>query len=115
MEIDLDKNGNLKDGLPLKGMNIGFATEALLKDLQKKDVEKARQVKDSREGARMVVVATLKKLIEKSPLASSFVRFAAIIDPATLSLESMRKPILKWFKLLLKSLLNLNINHCYPM
>ena len=42
MEIDLDKNGNLKDGLPLKGMNIGFATEALLKDLQKKDVEKAR-------------------------------------------------------------------------
>ena len=115
MEIDLDKNGNLKDGLPLKRMNIGFATEALLKDLQKKDVKKARQVKDSREGTRLVVVPTLKKLIEKSPLASSFVRFVAIFDPATLSPESMRKPILKWFKLLLKSLLNLNINHCYPM
>ena len=32
-EIDLDKDENL---LPLKDMNLGFATEALLKELQKK-------------------------------------------------------------------------------
>ena len=57
----------------------------------------------------MLVVATLKKLIEKSPLASLFVRYAAIIDPPTQSLESMIKPILKRFKSLLKLLLDLNI------
>ena len=33
LEIDLDKDENL---LPLKDMNNGFATEALLKELQKK-------------------------------------------------------------------------------
>ena len=65
MEIDLDKNGNLKDGLPLKGMNIGFATEALLKDLQKKDVEKARQVKDSREETHFEVIqVVVEKFVE---------------------------------------------------
>ena len=58
-EIDLDKDENL---LPLKDMNIGFATETLLKELQKKDVITAKQVKDFREKARMFVVATLKKL-----------------------------------------------------
>ena len=57
----------------------------------------------------MFVVPTLKKLIEKSPHASSFVRYAAIFDPATLSLESMTKPILKRFKSLLNLLLDLNI------
>ena len=57
----------------------------------------------------MFVVVTLKKLIEKSPLASSFVRYTAIFNPPTLSLESMRKPILKRFKSLLKLLLDLNI------
>ena len=36
-------------------------------------------------------------------------RYAAIFDPATLSLESMRKPILKRFKSLLKLLLDLTI------
>ena len=57
----------------------------------------------------MFVVATLKKLIEKSPLASLFVRYAAIFDPPTQSLESMIKPTLKRFKSLLKLLLDLNI------
>ena len=69
-EIGLDKDENL---LPLEDMNIGFATEALLKELQKKGVITEKQVKDFREEARMFVVATLKKLIEKSPLASLFV------------------------------------------
>ena len=105
-EIDLDKAENL---IPLKDMNLGFATEALLKELQKKDVITAKQAKDFREEARMFVVPTLKKLIEKSPHASSFVRYAAVFDPATLSLESMRKPILKRFKSLLNLLLDLNI------
>ena len=90
-EIDLDKAENL---IPLKDMNLGFATEALLKELQKKDVITANE-DNFREEARMFVVATLKKLTEKSLLACSFVRNAAIFDPATLSLESMRKPILK--------------------
>ena len=61
-EIDLDKYENL---LPLKDMNIGFANEEFLKELQKKDVITAKQLKDFREEARMFVVATLKKLIEK--------------------------------------------------
>ena len=61
-EIGLDKDENL---LPLEDMNIGFATEALLKELQKKGVITEKQVKDFREEARMFVVATLKKLIEK--------------------------------------------------
>ena len=73
-KIDLDKYEN---PLPLKDMNLGFATEALLKELQKKGVITARQVENFMEEARMFVVATLKKLIEKSPLASSFVRYAA--------------------------------------
>ena len=61
-EIDLDKYENL---LPLKDMNIAFANEEFLKELQKKDVITAKQLKDFREEARMFVVATLKKLIEK--------------------------------------------------
>ena len=89
-EIDLDKAENL---IPLKDMNLGFATEALLKELQKKDVITANE-DNFREEARMFVVATLKKLTEKSLLACSFVCNAAIFNPATLSLESMRKPIL---------------------
>ena len=67
----------MKNPLPLKDMNLGFATEALLKELQKKGVITARQVENFMEEARMFVVATLKKLIEKSPLASSFVCYAA--------------------------------------
>ena len=97
-EIDVDKDENL---LPLKDMNLGFTTEALLKELKKEEVIIANQVKDFREEARMFVVATLKKLMEKSPLASSFLHYTAVFDPATLSLESVRKPILKRFKLLL--------------
>ena len=50
-EIDLDKDEDL---LPLKDISIGFATEALLKELQKKDVITAKQVKDFREQARML-------------------------------------------------------------
>ena len=61
------------------------------------------------EEARTFFVATLKKLIEKSSLASSFVCYTAIFDPTILALEWMRKPILKRFKLLLKLLLDLNI------
>ena len=64
---------NLFTYLLLKDMNLGCATEALLKELQKKDVITAKQVKDFREEARLFVVATLKKLIQKSPLASLFV------------------------------------------
>ena len=45
-EIDLDEDENL---LPLKDMNLGFGTEALLKELLKKDVITAKQVKDFRE------------------------------------------------------------------
>ena len=105
-EIGLDKDENL---LPLEDRNIGFATAALLKELQKKGVITEKQVKDFREEARMFVVATLKKLIEKSPLASLFVCYLAIFDLAILSLESMRKPILKRFKSLVKLLLDLNI------
>ena len=51
-------------------MNIGFAIEAFFKELPKEYVITAKQVKDSREEERMFVVATLKKLTEKSPLAS---------------------------------------------
>ena len=105
-ETDSDKDENL---LPLKDMNIGLAAEALLKELQKKHVITAKQLKDFREEARMFVVTTLKKLTEKSPIASSFARYAVIFDPATLSSYSMRKPIFKRFKLLLKLLLDWNI------
>ena len=103
---------NLFTYLLLKDMNLGCATEALLKELQKKDVITAKQVKDFREEARLFVVATLKKLIQKSPLTSLFVHYATIFDWATLSLESVRKPILKRFKSLFKLfklLLDLNI------
>ena len=99
-ETDSDKDENL---LPLKDMNIGLAAEALLKELQKKHVITAKQLKDFREEA------TLKKLTEKSPIASSFARYAVIFDPATLSSYPMRKPIFKRFKLLLKLLLDWNI------
>ena len=58
-EIHLDKDENL---VPLKDMNIGFVTETLLKELEKKDVITAKQVKDFRKKARMFVVATSKKL-----------------------------------------------------
>ena len=102
-ETDSDKDENL---LPLKDMNIGFAAEALLKELQKKHVITAKQLKDFREEARMFVVTILKKLTEKSPIASSFARYAVIFDPATLSSYPMRKPIFKRFKLLLKLLLD---------
>ena len=105
-ETDSDKDENL---LPLKDMNIGLAAEALLKELQKKHVITAKQLKDFREEARMFVVTTLKKLTEKSPIASSFARYAVIFDPATLSSYPMRKPIFKRFKLLLKLLLDWNI------
>ena len=66
-EIDLDKDENWP---PLKDMNIGFSIEALFKELPKEYVITAKQVKDSREEERMFAVATLKKLTEKSPLAS---------------------------------------------
>ena len=105
-ETDSDKDENL---LPLKDMNIGLAAEALLKELQKKHVITAKQLKDFREEARMFVVTTLKKLTEKSPIASSFARYAVIFDPATLSSYPMRKPIFMRFKLLLKLLLDWNI------
>ena len=111
-EIDLDRDENL---LPLRDMNIGFATETLLRELQNKDVITAKQVKDFKEEARMCVVATLKKLIEKIPLASLFVGYVAIFHPATLSLESMREPILKRFKSLLKIFVGLEHIKRYPI
>ena len=99
IEIELDKEKSL---FSLKGMNLGFATEASLKELLNKDMITATQVTDFKEEARTFIVATLKKMIEKLPLASHFVRYAAIFAPTTFSLDSMRPGVLKRFKLLLK-------------
>ena len=68
-------------------MNIGFATDALLKELQKKGVTTEKQVWNFMEEARTFFVATLKKLTEKSSLVSSFVCYTAIFDPTILALE----------------------------
>ena len=87
---------------PFERINLGFATDASLKELLQKDMITATQVKQFRKEARTFIVASLNKMIEKSPLSSSFVHYAAIFDPTNLSQESMRPTILKRFKLLLK-------------
>ena len=82
VEVDLENSENM---LTLKDMNLGFATEALLRELQKKDTVTTKQLTEFREEARMLVLATLKKLIEKSPLSSSFVCLLAVfIQPPNL-------------------------------
>ena len=106
MEVGLDKSENI---LSLKKMNFGFATDALLKELRKKDAVTAKQFKEFREEAGMFVVATLRKLIKKSPLSSSFICLAAIFNPVTISQESSGKSIVKGFKRLLKLFLDYNI------
>ena len=95
--------------LPLKDMNLGYATEALLRELQNKGTVTAKQLRKFREETRIVVMATLKKLIERSPLSFSFVRLVALFNPATMSQESSKKSNLKGFKLLLKLFLDYNI------
>ena len=76
--VDLTKEENL---LPLKEINLGFGVTDKIKNLRKDDTASNAQIR------AFVIDAQLKilgQMFERSPILSSFVRFATVIDPAVI-------------------------------
>ena len=106
VEIDLHNEENL---LPLKDIEVGFATEHTIKTLLQKDTVTKSSVREFRKGCQTFVRSMIEKIFERSPITSAFLKAAAVFDPANLVSKSSRGPLMKSFKALLTTLVELNI------
>ena len=79
--VDLTKEENL---LPLKEINLGFGVTDKIKNLRKDDTASNAQIRAFVIDVQSVIVKILGKMFERSPILSSFVRFATVIDPAAI-------------------------------
>jgi len=77
-EIDLEKEENL---IPVKNLQLGLAVEEVLSDIRKKDHVNSKQVKEFLASARTFLVSMLGKLFERSPICSTFLKAASVLDP----------------------------------
>ena len=75
-KIDLSKSCNLKSR---KDYHLGLATEAMLKELRKKDEIEGSDVKFFYEMVTLCVEKTATKLLERSPINSAVVRTARVL------------------------------------
>lgn len=81
-----------------KKVEIGLAAEAQLKDIKASE----KQVFEFRNQCKQFLIGLLKKMLEKSPLKSSLVRFLSCLDPRVMVRDKNRcllnmKNVLKYF------------------
>ena len=71
-----------------KNTNIGFGGRSLMIELGKKDKVKGSELAEFFANAVLFIVTTIKKLLEKSPAASSVVKNTYLFDPRVLASEN---------------------------
>ena len=102
-KIDLNKSCNLKSK---KDYHLGLATEAMLKELRKKDDIELKDIRNFYEMVTLCVGKTATKLLERSPINSVVVRTVRVFNPSLIipenkgALLKMMKPLLKHLHML---------------
>ena len=68
-----------------KEVSLGFATENSLSELKKSDQAEGGKIKSFIGECRQFLITLLKKIFERSPLGSPFIRAVHILDPITMA------------------------------
>ena len=105
IKIDLYKKDNQ---IKAKEINVGFAVEAAIDALRRKDIVSRNEIKNFMECIQKFLCSMVRKIFQRSPLYSSFLFYSKIFDPSILSQESESKLLLS-LKPLLKCLMELDI------
>ena len=101
-KIDVCKRDN---HVSIKSVNIGFAAQQFLQEKLKKDIITDSDVLAFKKNCVLFLSEMVAKIIEKSPLKSSFVRCTSFLVPQKMALN---KDLVKLtFKKLLQKLLDL--------
>ena len=103
--IDLNEKENM---LPLKEIEIGFATEHYIKKLFRQDATTKTAVKEFRKGCVLFVKNLLEKILERSPIGHPILKHAGVFDPANIAALPKEK-LVKSFKALMSELVELSI------
>lgn len=105
ISIDITKTSNQTLN---KDLELWFAAETKLKELQSKDLVSVSQEVKFREQPRTLLTHLASKLFERAPLDSVAVRLASIFDPKIM-IEYNHEKINKILRKLLCHLMSLNI------
>lgn len=105
VEIDLGKKENL---LKLNKIDLGFGVDSTLKKLRLTDKVSKSAIFNFKEKCQELVIVMLKKLNDKTPLTSEFLRACSVFLPQFLGGRPRESVLAKW-KLLLSQFLELNI------
>ena len=90
-------------------LNLGFATESIIKQLVKKDSVQKNAVRNFVTNVQTCVVGTVNKIFERTPLGSIILRTAAIFNPESIMNSTNGTLLLKKLKLLLQHLVSLKL------
>ena len=91
IKIDLYEKGNQ---IKAKEINVGFAVEAAIDALRRKDIVSRNEIKYFMECILKFLCSMVRKIFQQSPLYSSFLFYSKIFDPSILSQESELKLLL---------------------
>ena len=91
-----------------KEVLLGFSTENSLSELKKSDQVEGGKIKSFIGECRQFLITLLKKIFERSPSDSPFIRVVCILDPITMASYSTSVNQ-KCMKLLLRQLMSCNI------
>ena len=90
-------------------LNLGFATESIIKQLVKKDSVQKNAVRNFVTNVQTCVVGTVNKIFERTPLGSIILSTAAIFNPESIMNSTNGTLLLKKLKLLLQHLVSLKL------
>jgi hypothetical protein len=102
-KVDIDKNVKKE-----KDFTIGFVTQAIIKELKKKDDVKNQQLKDFYDNIQVCIKALIAKLNERCALSHVVVRNANAFNPV-LIMQSKIKSLKRKLMLLLEHSVSLKI------
>ena len=103
-QLDLCNKESL---LNLKDINLGFAVPNVIAKLRRNDTLTLAEVKEFKVGTQKFIIGMIRKLFERSPLGSNFLRYASIFDLSVL-FELERNLLTKCMKSLVKFMMELN-------
>ena len=104
-QLDLCNKESL---LNLKDINLGFAVSNIIVKLRRNDTLTLAEVKEFKIGTQKFIIGMIRKLLERSPLGSNFLRYASIFDLSVL-FELERNLLPKCMKSLVKFMIELII------
>ena len=103
-QLDLCNKESL---LNLKDINLGFALPNIIAKLRRNDTLTLAEVNEFKVGTQKFIIGMIRKLFERSPLGSNFLRYASIFDLSVL-FELERNLSTKCMKSLVKFMMELN-------